>query len=161
MRIGVISDTHGLLRPEAVAALAGVEHVLHAGDIGAEGLIGELAAVAPVTAIRGNVDGEAWAEAFAETVTLMLGGVRLHMLHDPKTLALDPVAQGIAVVISGHSHRPAMAWRNGVLHLHPGAAGPRRFRLPVSLAILTVGEGAPLAEIVDLPLRAVTPPAVR
>ena len=150
MRIGVIADTHGLLRPEAVAALAGVGHILHAGDIGGPEIVPRLAEIAPVTAIRGNVDTGDWADAFPPTATFDLAGRRLHMLHDLHDLGLDPAAKGVAVVVAGHSHRPSVREEDGVLFLNPGSAGRRRFRLPVTLALLELGEGAPRTRIVDL-----------
>lgn len=150
MLVGVISDTHGLLRPEAEAALAGVSHILHAGDVGRPEALERLARLAPLTAIRGNVDAGAWAEALPETVTLTLAGRRLHMLHDLKALRLDPAAEGIDVVVSGHSHRPGVERLGGVLYLNPGSAGRRRFRLPVTLARLDLAAEPPRAEIVDL-----------
>ena len=146
----MIADTHGLLRPEAVEALAGVAHILHAGDIGSFDVVPRLGELAPVTAIRGNVDRDAWAEVFPPTVTLALAGRRIHMLHAVQDLDLDPGAEGIGVVVSGHSHRPSVRSEGGVLFLNPGSAGRRRFRLPVTLAILELGEGAPRARIVDL-----------
>ena len=149
MRVGVIADTHGLLRPEAVAALAGAEHILHAGDIGSPEIVPRLAEVAPVTAFRGNVDTGAWAAAFPPTVTLELGGRRIHMLHDLHDLALDPQVEGVDVVVSGHSHRPSVR-QGGVLLLNPGSAGRRRFRLPVTLALLELAAEQPSARIVEL-----------
>lgn len=139
MLIGVISDTHGLLRPEAVQRLAGVAHIVHAGDIGRPEIVEELARIAPVTAIRGNVDTGGWAQAWPETRTLSLGGRTLYLLHDRNALRLDPVAEGIDAVISGHSHRPSVETVAGVLYLNPGSAGPRRFTLPVTLATLELG----------------------
>ena len=150
MRVGVISDTHGLLRPEAIAALAGVDHILHGGDIGREEIVAELGRIAPVTAIQGNVDIAPWAGRFPDTIDIDLEGVRFHMRHDRKTLDVDPAARGIDIVISGHSHKPLIERQGGVLYLNPGAAGPRRFKLPITLALLHLGEGAPRAEIIDL-----------
>ncbi|WP_282025216.1 metallophosphoesterase family protein [Limimaricola cinnabarinus] len=150
MRIGVISDTHGLLRPEALTALAGADHILHGGDIGREEIVAELERIAPVTAIRGNVDTAPWAGRFPETVEIELGGTRIHMRHDRKTLDFDPAACGIDVVISGHSHKPLIERIGSVLYLNPGAAGPRRFKLPITLALLHLGEGEARAGIVDL-----------
>jgi putative phosphoesterase len=138
MRIGLISDTHGLLRPEARQALAGVEHIIHAGDIGSALVLEQLAQIAPLTAIRGNNDTAAWAASIPETRTITLGGVRAYLLHDVKQLALDPAAADIQVVISGHSHRPSIDLRDGVLFVNPGSAGPRRFKLPVSVALLDI-----------------------
>lgn len=150
MRVGVISDTHGLLRPEALAALAGVDHILHAGDIGREGLVAELEQLAPVTAIRGNIDTAPWCAAYPELAEPELGGTRIHMRHDRKTLDFDPAASGIDVVISGHSHKPLVETVEGVVYLNPGAAGPRRFKLPITLAILHLGAGAPRADLLQL-----------
>ncbi len=152
MRVGVISDTHGLLRPEALAALHGVDRILHGGDIGKPGIVEALQRIAPVSAIRGNVDTGPWAAAFPETLEILLSGHRIWMLHDLETLDLDPVARGLSVVISGHSHKPGVEWRDPVLFLNPGSAGPRRFRLPVTLALLDLGAEAPTAKIVALPI---------
>ena len=136
MIVGVISDTHGLLRPEALERLRGVEHILHAGDVGGAGILNALQAVAPVTAIRGNIGtGPAWASLPAEA-RLELAGWRILVLHDLKALGGAPEAD---IVVSGHSHRPLVERRGGVLYLNPGAAGPRRFRLPVSVATLMLG----------------------
>ncbi|MCP1168182.1 metallophosphoesterase family protein [Limimaricola litoreus] len=150
MRVGVISDTHGLLRPETLRALAGVDHILHGGDIGREEIVPELERIAPVTAIRGNVDRAPWAARFPETVDIVLEGARIHMRHDRKTLDFDPIARGIDVVISGHSHKPLIERQGNVLYLNPGAAGPRRFKLPITLAFLHLGEGAPRVDSLDL-----------
>jgi putative phosphoesterase len=148
--VGVISDTHGLMRPEALAALAGVDRIVHAGDIGARAVLAALEAIAPVTAVRGNNDREDWARDVPEVVSVVVGGVKLHVLHDLKELALDPAAAGIGVVIAGHSHRPLAEVRDGVLYLNPGSAGPRRFKLPVTIARLTIRGGAVTGEIVQL-----------
>jgi putative phosphoesterase len=150
MRIRVISDTHGFLRPEAVAALAGVDHILHAGDVGDAAILDELREIAPVTAIRGNIDRTGACAQLPATEMVELGGVSFYMLHDVKELDLDPVAAGINMVVSGHSHKPAMERRRGVLYLNPGSAGPRRFSLPVTVAMVTVENGVPHAEIVEL-----------
>jgi putative phosphoesterase len=149
MRIGVIADTHGLLRPEAEAVLAGLDHILHAGDIGDPEIVARLDRIAPVTAIRGNIDRGDWAARFAETAEPVFGGRRLLMLHDVKALGPDWRGRNVAAVISGHSHRPGVAWRDGVLFLNPGAAGPRRFQLPVTLALHEIGDPRH-AEIIDL-----------
>lgn len=149
--IGIISDTHGLLRPEAVDALQGVDRILHAGDIGKPEHLEALARIAPVTAIRGNIDRGAWADALPETATIAVGGLRIHMIHDRKALRADPAQEGWNVVISGHSHKPGIEEAGGVLWLNPGAAGPRRFRLPVTLAFLQEDGGRPCAEIHPLP----------
>lgn len=146
MRIGVISDTHGLLRPSAIESLAGTDHIIHAGDIGAPEVIEELRKIAPTTAIRGNVDTGEWARHYPETELLRLGGLAIYVLHNLKQLQIDPAASGIDVVVSGHSHRPKIDTINGVLYLNPGSAGPRRFALPISLASLELsgGEVSPL-----------------
>jgi uncharacterized protein len=148
--IGVISDTHGLLRPEAVAALAGVERIVHAGDIGSPDVLSRLGRVAPVVAVRGNNDRDAWAASIPETEVVEIGGVSLYVLHDLHELDLDPRAAGFAAVIAGHSHQPRMDERDGVLYLNPGSAGPRRFKLPISLARLTVTGPRVRAELVTL-----------
>jgi uncharacterized protein len=140
MKIGVISDTHGLLRPAAEQCLAGVAHIIHAGDIGRPEVIAGLRRIAPVMAIKGNVDTADWAARYPDTRTIKLGGLVIHVLHDVNELKLDPVADGIDVVISGHSHRPGIETVDGVLYLNPGSAGPRRFSLPITLAILELTE---------------------
>jgi putative phosphoesterase len=136
--IGIISDTHGLLRPEAIAALRGVEHILHAGDVGDPAILDALRAIAPVTAIGGNIDVHGPCSSLPVTEVVTLHGHTFYMLHDRQALDLDPVAAGFAAVISGHSHRPLIEWRRGVLYLNPGSAGPRRFTLPISLGLLTI-----------------------
>ena len=148
--LGIISDTHGLMRPEAVNALAGVTLIIHAGDIGTPEVLDALRAIAPVVAIRGNNDKGNWAQALSETEVVEVGGVALYVLHDVNALDLDPVAAGFHAVISGHSHRPGMAKRQGVLFLNPGSAGPRRFSLPVSVARLSICGAAIDAQLVDL-----------
>lgn len=141
MKVGVISDTHGLLRPEAMELLRGSEHIIHAGDIGAPEIISELEKIAPVTAIRGNVDTQAWARKFAETEVIELGGIFLYVIHDANTLDLNPKAAGFAAVISGHSHKPKQEVKDSVLYFNPGSAGPRRFTLPISVGRLEIIEG--------------------
>jgi putative phosphoesterase len=136
MRIGIISDTHGLLRPEATERLAGVHYIIHAGDIGRPGVILELRKIAPIMAIRGNIDRGEWAAAYPDTALVKLGGRLIYVLHNLKELDLDPAAAGIDVVVSGHSHRPKIETVGGVLYLNPGSAGPRRFTLPIALATL-------------------------
>jgi len=138
--VGVISDTHGLLRLEALAALRGAEHILHAGDVGDAFILDQLRQMAPVTAIRGNVDRGGRCGRLPATELVELGGKSLFMLHDRMELDLDPVAAGIAAVISGHSHHPAIEWVKGVLYFNPGSAGPRRFSVPVSLGFLKISE---------------------
>jgi len=145
-QIGLISDTHGLLRPEAVCALAGSQLIIHAGDVGRPEVLDELRRIAPVVAVRGNVDRGAWAGALPETAVVDPGIYVLHNLHD---LKLDAAA-GCRAVISGHSHKPSENMRDGVLYLNPGAAGPRRFRLPVTVARLYTGGAQWTIEFVDL-----------
>ena len=149
-RIGVISDTHGLLRPEALAFLRGSDYIVHAGDIGDAAVLGELSALAPVTAVRGNNDKGAWAETIAETAVLEVGAVSIYVLHDLAQLDPDPAAAGYQVVVSGHSHKPSMERRGGVLYLNPGSAGPRRFKLPIAVAELKVTGGAAEGRLVEL-----------
>ena len=146
--IGVISDTHGLLRAEAIAALRGCDAIVHAGDIGKPEVLEQLAALAPLTAIRGNVDR--WATALPDTAVLTLARKRFYVIHNVKELALDPRSAGFAAVISGHSHMPRSETRDGVLFLNPGSAGPRRFRLPVAVARISVHKDAIEAELVTL-----------
>ena len=149
-RIGLISDTHGLLRPEAVAFLRGSDYVVHAGDIGDAAVLRELSAVAPVTAVRGNNDNGAWAKGIAETEVLKVGGVSIYVLHDVAQLDLDPLAAGYQVVVSGHSHKPLLERRGGVLYVNPGSAGPRRFKLPIAVAELTITARSVEGRVVEL-----------
>ena len=148
--VGVISDTHGLLRPEAVAALAGSELIIHAGDVGGPEVLEELARVAPVVAVRGNNDRGAWAEALAEYEAVEVKQTFVYVLHDLKELDIAPAAAGFRVVVSGHSHKPLVEERRGVLYLNPGSAGPRRFKLPVTLARLKISADGVGAEIINL-----------
>lgn len=150
MRVGLISDTHGLLRPQALDALRGCERILHGGDIGNSDILQQLRAIAPVTVVRGNNDNGPWAEAIEESVTIELAGVRIHLVHDVNELMVDPVAGGIAVVVCGHSHKPQVEERHGVLYVNPGSAGLRRFKLPVSVGELVVARGKVSARIVVL-----------
>lgn len=138
MKIGVISDTHGLLRPEALAALAGVEHILHAGDVGDIEILTRLRAIAPVTAIRGNVDVHGSCAELPATDFIELGGKIFYLVHSVHDLDINPVVAGVSVVVSGHSHQPSIEQRIGVLYLNPGSAGPRRFKLPVTVALVEV-----------------------
>lgn len=140
MRIGLISDTHGLLRPEAVEALRGVEHILHAGDVGDAAILDQLRQAAPVTAIRGNIDRRGACALLPETEFLELNGCSIYMLHDLQAFDLDPVAAGIRVVISGHSHQPHIKWKKEVLYFNPGSAGPRRFSLPITIGFLSIND---------------------
>jgi uncharacterized protein len=145
-----VSDTHGLLRPQALARLRGVDRIVHAGDIGDPEILRALAAVAPVTAVRGNNDRGVWARAIPETAVLEVGRVRLYVLHDVKRLDVDPRRAALDAVIAGHSHRPSLVERDGVLFLNPGSIGPRRFTLPVAMAVLTVRGARVRGEIVRL-----------
>jgi len=148
--VGVIADTHGLLRPEALAALASVDLIVHAGDIGSAAILAELGAIAPVVAVRGNNDRDTWAASIPETATTEIAGSRVYVIHDLKTLAGDPAALGVDVIVSGHSHRPGVQQRPGYMVLNPGSAGPRRFSLPIAVARLHLGPAGPRAEIVEL-----------
>ncbi|OLU16506.1 MULTISPECIES: metallophosphoesterase family protein [unclassified Pseudomonas] len=150
MKIGLIADTHGLLRPQALAALQGVDHLIHAGDIGGPQILAELERIAPLSVVRGNNDAEAWADAIPESLTLRFGAVSLYVLHDLKKLAIDPRAEAIDVVIAGHSHKPLHDVRDGVLYLNPGSAGPRRFKLPIGVAVLHIDGDKVRAELVTL-----------
>ena len=140
--VGVISDTHGLLRPEAIEALRGVEHILHAGDVGDPVILDALRELAPVTAISGNIDAYGPCSHLPATELVTLHGHTFYLLHDRSALDLDPAAAGFAAVISGHSHRPLIEWRREVLYLNPGSAGPRRFSLPISLGLVTISAHA-------------------
>jgi putative phosphoesterase len=139
LKIGILSDTHGLLRPEAEKHLAGVDHIIHGGDIGRPDVLVALRRIAPVTAIRGNVDTRDWAGDYAETMLVRLGGRSIYVLHDLKKLRIDPVTDGIDVIVSGHTHKAAIETADGILYLNPGSAGPRRFKLPITLATLEIG----------------------
>ena len=147
--IGVISDTHGLLRPEALAALRGASHILHAGDVGDIAILDALRQIAPVTAIRGNIDTNGPTAQLPATEAIELDGHLIYILHSLADLDLKPEAAGISVVISGHSHKPKVEGRNGVLYLNPGSAGPRRFSLPITVAHLHL-DATPHAEIITL-----------
>jgi len=148
--IGVISDTHGLLRPEAVEALRGSGHIIHAGDVGAPEVLESLAAIAPVTAVRGNVDKGPLARRLPETEVLEFNGISIYVLHDLARLDLKPRAAGFAAVVSGHSHVPKQESRDGVLYFNPGSAGPRRFKLPVSIGKLCVEGSSVRGELITL-----------
>jgi uncharacterized protein len=149
-RVGLISDTHGLLRPEALAFLRGSDFIVHAGDIGDAAVLEELRRLAPLTAVRGNNDNGPWAKSIAETEVLEVGEVSIYVLHDLAELDLDPVAAGFRVVVSGHSHHPSVEDRDGVLYVNPGSSGPRRFKLPIALAELQVAGSSVKARIVEL-----------
>ena len=148
--IGVISDTHGLLRPEAISALEGSNLIIHAGDIGRLEVIEQLRAIAPVTAIRGNIDQAAWANEFPETAVVQTNDMLIYVLHNLKELDLDPKAAGFRVVVSGHSHQPKIVDKNGTLYLNPGSAGPRRFKLPIAVGRLTIADERIHSEILPL-----------
>jgi putative phosphoesterase len=148
--IGLISDTHGLLRPEAVAALAGSHFIVHAGDVGSPEVLEELARLAPVTAIRGNVDRGDWAAQLPPTEVLDACGTCLYVVHNIAELDLDPAAAGFRVVVSGHSHQPALREKEGVLYINPGSAGPRRFSLPIAVGRLTISADRVTPELIEL-----------
>jgi uncharacterized protein len=148
--VGVISDTHGLLRPEALAALLDSDHIIHAGDIGDPDILKQLTETSPVTAIRGNVDREAWARKLPATDVLHVGGVSIYVLHNLRELDLKPEAAGFGVVVYGHSHTAEYETKHGVLYFNPGSAGPKRFRLPVTVGRLRLKNGKVSAEIVKI-----------
>lgn len=149
--VGLISDTHGLLRPEALDLLRGSDFIVHAGDIGAPEIVAELARLAPVVAVRGNVDKGAWARSIPATDVLEVGGATLlYVLHNIDDLDLDPAAAGFHAVVYGHSHKPGVRWQDGVLYVNPGSAGPRRFSLPISIGRLVVDAGTVSAELIEV-----------
>ncbi|MCR8959315.1 metallophosphatase family protein [Variovorax sp. S2] len=150
IRVGLISDTHGLLRPEAVAALQGCDLIVHGGDIGDVGILEALRAIAPLTAVRGNNDREAWAAGIAETDFLRVGSVLVYAIHDLSQIDIDPAGAEVRVVVSGHSHKPQIEERDGVLYVNPGSAGPRRFKLPIAVAELEVVGETVTARIIEL-----------
>jgi putative phosphoesterase len=150
VRIGLISDTHGLLRPEAVSALTGCDRIVHAGDIGDPTILAALGALAPVMAVRGNNDRGVWADELPDRSHLVIGGVTIQVLHDLAALDIAPASKGVRVVVSGHSHRPSVAEREGVLYVNPGSAGRRRFKLPVAVGELWVDGDAVSARIITL-----------
>lgn len=150
MVIGIISDTHGLLRPEARDALKGADLIIHAGDIGNEFILDELGSIAPVVAVRGNMDHEGWARNLKSTEYIEKQDISFYAIHDIAMLDLDPTASGLDVVISGHSHRPSVQSHDGVLYINPGSAGPRRFKLPVSVALLKINGRTLKPEIITL-----------
>lgn len=152
-RIGLVSDTHGLLRPEVEAFLRGCDRIVHAGDICDPSVLERLAALAPVTAVRGNNDVGPWAQRVAPTERVQVEGVVLHVIHDLADLDIDPGAEGVRVVVSGHSHKPRIEQRGAVLYVNPGSAGPRRFKLPIAAAELIVDGDAVSARITEFELR--------
>ena len=150
--VGLISDTHGLLRPEAITALAGSDYIIHAGDIGRAEILEQLSAIAPTTAVRGNNDRDQWALRIPETEVLQVGIAIIYVIHDVAALDLDPAAAGFHAVVAGHSHHPSIKVREGVLFVNPGSAGPRRFKLPVSVGCLTVSGTSIKPRLVELTL---------
>ncbi len=148
--MGVIADTHGLLRPEAVAALQGCGLILHAGDIGRSEILTDLGRIAPVVAVRGNTDREGWAASLPDREMIAVADRFFYLLHDLDGLDIDPVAAGVDVVVSGHSHMPQMKWKNGILYFNPGSAGPKRWRLPVSVGLLKMMETGIEGELIEL-----------
>ena len=153
LKIGLISDTHGLLRPEAVTALRGSDFIVHAGDIGNSGILDGLSKIAPTTAVRGNNDKGDWASRIPETEVLKAGSVVIYVVHDLAELTVDPATRGFDVVVSGHSHRPVVEWRDKVLFMNPGSAGPRRFKLPVSVATLSIADATITPRLIELNVR--------
>ena len=150
MRVGLISDTHGLLRPEALDFLRGSDHIIHAGDITGPEILPPLEAIAPLTVVRGNNDRGAWGKSLPETAVLQLGPVAIYVIHDLKELPIDPAGSGMRVVVAGHSHRPSKSERGGVLYINPGSAGRRRFSLPISVGELLVDGDRVTARLVTL-----------
>jgi hypothetical protein len=159
MRVGLISDTHGLLRPSAAAFLRGCNHIIHAGDIGSERILHELSGIAPVTAVRGNNDTDAWAASLPESTLVQLGAIFLFVIHDLTQLDIDPHAAGVRVVVSGHSHRPLIQERDGVIYVNPGSAGPRRFRLPITAAEIGISGNSMTSRITELSAETTARPA--
>lgn len=150
-RVGVISDTHGLLREDAIAALRDSDHIVHAGDVGSEDILDRLRDLAPVTAVRGNVDNATWARTLPRTNVVEVAGAAFYVIHDVADLDLVPKASGFDAVVSGHSHRPGIEQRDGVIFLNPGSAGPRRFSLPVSVAVVDISHEGIVCRLVELP----------
>jgi hypothetical protein len=153
LQVGLISDTHGLLRPEATAALRGSDFIVHAGDIGDSSILDRLSEIAPITAVRGNNDKGKWASHIPETEVLEVGAALIYVVHDLAELEINPAIGGFKVVVSGHSHQPVVEWRDDVLFINPGSAGPRRFRLPVSVATLTIAHKAITPRLIELNVR--------
>jgi putative phosphoesterase len=150
MRIGLISDTHGLLRPEAVSFLRGSDRIVHAGDVGDPGILAELAGLAPLYVVRGNIDTEPWAGHLPETEMIEAGGISIYVLHDLSQLDIDPAAAGISVIVSGHSHKPVIERRKGIIFINPGSAGPRRFKLPISVGEVLIDGRSIKPRVVEL-----------
>jgi len=150
LRVGLVSDTHGLLRPEARAFLIGCDYIIHGGDVGSPEILDELALVAPLIAVRGNNDNGPWAARLRESELIRVGNIFVYVIHDLAQLDIDPGAAGVRVVVSGHSHQPLIEERDGILYVNPGSCGPRRFKLPICVGELTVSGGAVGARIIDL-----------
>jgi len=150
MRIGLISDTHGLLRPEAVAFLRGSDLIVHAGDVGDLGILAELSGLAPLYVVRGNIDTEPWAGHLPETELIETGEISIYVLHDLSQLVIDPAAAGISVIVSGHSHKPVIERRKGITFINPGSAGPRRFKLPISVGEVLIDGRSITPRVVEL-----------
>lgn len=150
LRVGLVSDTHGLLRPEARAFLIGCDYIVHGGDVGGPAILEELAVMAPLIAVRGNNDKEPWAASLRETELIRVGNVFVYVIHNLEELDIDPGAAGVRIVISGHSHKPMLEERDGILYINPGSCGPRRFKLPVSVGEIMVSGSTVKARIVDL-----------
>jgi putative phosphoesterase len=150
LTIGLISDTHGLLRPGAIEALRGSDAIIHAGDIGDPRILAELSRLAPVTAVRGNIDRGAWAASLPDTAVLRTGDAVIYVIHNVADLALDPASSGFRAVVSGHSHQPGSREKDGVLFVNPGSAGPRRFTLPIAIGRLRLAGGRVTAEVIEL-----------
>ena len=148
--VGVISDTHGLLRPEAVAALMGTDHIIHAGDIGNADILRQLSAIAPITAVRGNNDKGAWTSRIPEADVIQVGAAIIYVIHDVHALDFDPAASGFHAVVAGHSHHPGIELHEGVQFFNPGSAGPRRFKLPISIGHLTISETSITPRLIEL-----------
>lgn len=157
MLVGVISDTHGLMRPEALTALRGVNHILHAGDVGDPAILDALRAVAPLSAVRGNIDRAGACASLPATEFLEMESVSIHMLHDLAELDLDPKAAKVSAIVFGHSHKPKIEWKKGILYFNPGSAGPRRFSSPVSLGLLEITHGVVTPRLVDLTSIVISP----
>jgi hypothetical protein len=150
LRVGVVSDTHGLFRPEVRAFLAGCDYIIHGGDVGRPQILEELALMAPLISVRGNNDTEPWAARLRETELIRVGNIFVYVIHNLAELDIDPAAAGVRVVISGHSHKPMIEERDGILYVNPGSCGPRRFKLPISAGDITVSGSAVRARIVNL-----------
>jgi uncharacterized protein len=150
LRVGLVSDTHGLLRPEARAFLVGCDYIIHGGDVGGAEILDELAAMAPLIAVKGNNDREPWAARLRETELIRVGNLFVYVIHNLEELDIDPEAAGVRVVVSGHSHKPMIDEREGIMYVNPGSCGPRRFKLPISVGEIIVSGSAVNARIVEL-----------